>query len=86
MCGIAGVFAYDLQAPIVDRSEHNRTKLNSRHALQATAGQLTGGHFKVSALEAIHYMRNQLLRDTDWASMSASLEVRVQWTGDYRTP
>ncbi|HKU37704.1 MAG TPA: asparagine synthase-related protein, partial [Polyangiales bacterium] len=32
---------------------------------------------KVAALEAGQYMRNQLLRDTDWASMSHSLEVRV---------
>ena len=32
---------------------------------------------KISALESVHYMRSQLLRDTDWASMSHSLEVRV---------
>ncbi len=32
---------------------------------------------KVSALESCWYMRNQLLRDTDWASMAHSLEVRV---------
>jgi asparagine synthase (glutamine-hydrolysing) len=32
---------------------------------------------KVAALEACLYMRNQLLRDTDWASMAHSLEVRV---------
>src|SRR5262245_7837098 len=32
---------------------------------------------KVSTLEASLYMRNQLLRDTDWASMAHSLEVRV---------
>ena len=32
---------------------------------------------KVSALEMTWYMRNQLLRDTDWASMAHSLEVRV---------
>ncbi|MBW2697497.1 MAG: asparagine synthase (glutamine-hydrolyzing) [Deltaproteobacteria bacterium] len=31
----------------------------------------------VAALEAGQYMRNQLLRDTDWASMAHSLEVRV---------
>ncbi len=33
-------------------------------------GQLAG-------LEGGYYMRNQLLRDTDWASMAHSLEVRV---------
>src|SRR5262249_17460418 len=32
---------------------------------------------KVAVLEACLYMRNQLLRDTDWASMRHSLEVRV---------
>ena len=32
---------------------------------------------KVATLEASFYMRNQLLRDTDWASMAHSLEVRV---------
>ncbi|MCW3835413.1 asparagine synthase (glutamine-hydrolyzing) [Sphingomonas canadensis] len=32
---------------------------------------------KVATLEAALYMRNQLLRDTDWASMAHSLEVRV---------
>jgi asparagine synthase (glutamine-hydrolysing) len=32
---------------------------------------------KVAALEAGLYLRNQLLRDTDWASMAHSLEVRV---------
>lgn len=35
------------------------------------------GFGKVAALEASLYMRNQLLRDTDWASMAHSLEVRV---------
>jgi asparagine synthase (glutamine-hydrolysing) len=32
---------------------------------------------RVAALEAALYMRNQLLRDTDWASMAHSLEVRT---------
>ena len=32
---------------------------------------------KVATLESALYMRNQLLRDTDWASMAHSLEVRV---------
>lgn len=32
---------------------------------------------KVATLETALYMRNQLLRDTDWASMAHSLEVRV---------
>lgn len=32
---------------------------------------------KISALETSLYMRSQLLRDTDWASMANSVEVRV---------
>lgn len=32
---------------------------------------------RVSTLEASLYMRNQLLRDADWASMAHSVEVRV---------
>ncbi|MBF0135688.1 MAG: asparagine synthase (glutamine-hydrolyzing) [Magnetococcus sp. DMHC-1] len=32
---------------------------------------------RVAVLEGSLYMRNQLLRDTDWASMAHSLEVRV---------
>jgi asparagine synthase (glutamine-hydrolysing) len=32
---------------------------------------------KVAVLESSLYMRNQLLRDTDWTSMAHSLEVRV---------
>lgn len=32
---------------------------------------------RVAVLESSNYMRNQLLRDTDWASMAHSLEVRV---------
>jgi asparagine synthase (glutamine-hydrolysing) len=32
---------------------------------------------RISVLEQSAYLRNQLLRDTDWASMAHSLEVRV---------
>ncbi|HEY0371143.1 MAG TPA: asparagine synthase-related protein, partial [Thermoanaerobaculia bacterium] len=32
---------------------------------------------RVATLEASLYMRNQLLRDTDWASMAHSVEVRT---------
>jgi asparagine synthase (glutamine-hydrolysing) len=34
-------------------------------------------HAKVASLEASLYMRNQLLRDTDWSSMAHGLEVRL---------
>ena len=32
---------------------------------------------RVSALEMSNYMRNQLLRDSDWAGMAHSIEIRV---------
>lgn len=34
-------------------------------------------HARVSLLESGWYMRNQLLRDSDWASMAHSIELRV---------
>lgn len=46
-------------------------RLGETHAGLSTSRQ------KVSALEAVWYMRNQLLRDADWASMAHSIEVRV---------
>ena len=38
---------------------------------------ISNPYLKVSALEIDNYMKNQLLRDADWASMSHSLELRV---------
>jgi asparagine synthase (glutamine-hydrolysing) len=38
---------------------------------------LAGARPKVTALETAWYMRNQLLRDADWAGMAHSLEIRV---------
>jgi len=47
-----------------------------------TAG-IAPEHARVSALEQLVYMRNQLLRDADWAGMAHSLEIRVPLV-DYR--
>lgn len=44
---------------------------------RTSAPQPSSAQARVSALESGLYMRNQLLRDTDWASMAHSLEVRV---------
>ena len=62
----------------------------SQPGLQRLAGILPGGdprrtltmgkstlHGAVSQLEVKNYMRHQPLRDTDWASMAHSLEIRV---------
>jgi len=32
---------------------------------------------RVCVLESVHYLRNQLLRDADWAGMAHGLEIRV---------
>jgi asparagine synthase (glutamine-hydrolysing) len=45
--------------------------------LDTTVRNLSGSYQKIAALEMSWYMRNQLLRDADWASMAHSLEVRV---------
>src|SRR5262249_33717319 len=51
--------------------------------LQASQGAVRQTRARITALELDWYLRNQLLRDTDWASMAHSLEVRiplVDWT------
>jgi asparagine synthase (glutamine-hydrolysing) len=45
--------------------------------IEKTITGIHGGYQKVSAMEFTWYLRNQLLRDTDWASMAHSLEVRT---------
>ena len=56
-------------------------RLSTIEAINETVGALrTAGvsvHGQVAALESCWYMRNQLLRDTDWSSMAHGLEVRV---------
>lgn len=46
-------------------------------ALDDTVAGLSTPRLKVTALETCWYMRNQLLRDADWAGMAHSLEIRV---------
>ncbi len=52
-------------------------ELQTLDRLAETAGGLASPHCKVAALEQAWYMRNQLLRDSDWASMAHSVELRV---------
>lgn len=52
-------------------------KLDPLNNLNKEVTQLICDHHRVSALETIFYMRSMLLRDTDWAGMTHSLEVRV---------
>ncbi|MDA8155228.1 MAG: asparagine synthase (glutamine-hydrolyzing) [Actinomycetota bacterium] len=52
-------------------------ELQTMARLDDAAGGIKSDYLKVSALELQWYMRNQLLRDTDWAGMAHSLEVRT---------
>jgi asparagine synthase (glutamine-hydrolysing) len=56
-------------------------KIETRSSLSRTVERLqaSGGNLRtqISALESCWYMRNQLLRDTDWSSMAHGLEIRV---------
>jgi hypothetical protein len=45
--------------------------------LDETLDGIKNPRLKVSALEMSWYMRNQLLRDSDWAGMGHSVEIRV---------
>ncbi len=50
---------------------------DAARALAAANGHAADGWTAVHALETARYMRNQLLRDSDWASMAWSVELRV---------
>jgi asparagine synthase (glutamine-hydrolysing) len=54
-------------------------RLSTMDALLATIRPLAAAspYAQVAALESTCYMRNQLLRDTDWSSMAHGLEIRV---------
>lgn len=52
-------------------------RLETLPALRRSVDGLASDRLRLTALEAGWYMRSQLLRDTDWASMAHGLEVRV---------
>ena len=56
-----------------DGWEELRPLMRLEQSIHAAASD----RIKVSALEMGWYMRNQLLRDADWAGMAHSLEIRV---------
>ena len=65
-----------------DLAREGWNALDTRARLESTVSGIEIDRLKISALESTWYMRNQLLRDTDWASMAHSLEVRtplVDW-------
>lgn len=60
------------------RAREGLERLQLTHLVEQAIDPDPGSPFaRVAALEASLYMRNQLLRDTDWASMAHSVEVRT---------
>lgn len=63
-----------------EAAAHGLERLAPLARVEATMGAESMSAFaRVSLLESSLYMRNQLLRDADWASMAHSLEVRVPY-------
>jgi asparagine synthase (glutamine-hydrolysing) len=69
------------ELPDVMDAEIAREGLRRLKPLRRLAASLTPDPIsdvaRVCVLESAHYMRNQLLRDADWAGMAHSLEIRV---------
>lgn len=55
----------------------------SHIAAELQAGRPLGDFDRVAALETSLYMRNQLLRDADWAGMAHSIEIRVPYVDPF---
>jgi asparagine synthase (glutamine-hydrolysing) len=75
-----GLFLPDEVASIVgkDVAREGLKRLNLLDSIRATITPDPGTPFaRVAAMESALLLRNQLLRDIDWASMAHSLEVRV---------
>jgi asparagine synthase (glutamine-hydrolysing) len=68
---IADIIGRDLAREGLERLQPER------HIASMIDPEPSSAFGRVATLEASLYMRNQLLRDTDWASMAHSLEVRV---------
>jgi len=59
-------------------AEEGLRRLDLLHLIESAVTPDPGNPYaRVAALESSLYLRNQLLRDMDWASMAHSLEVRV---------
>ena len=66
-----------------DMAAEGMGALRPLERLDRTQAPVAGARRKIAALEMAWYMKNQLLRDADWAGMAHSLEIRVplvDWT------
>lgn len=59
--------------------EEGLQRLSTNFAIMESLKPIPDGNVyaQIAALESTWYMRNQLLRDTDWSSMAHGLEVRL---------
>ncbi len=70
-----------------ERTDEALKQLNIETILNAASpSNLKTEIGKISALEGGLYMRNQLLRDADWAGMGNSLEIRVPFVDSFLLP
>jgi asparagine synthase (glutamine-hydrolysing) len=61
-----------------DMAREGLRRLNPLHRLAANLSPDPGSDVgRICVLESAHYMRNQLLRDADWAGMAHGVEIRV---------
>ncbi len=76
-----GLFLPSELGGVLDDGDFVRDGLARLDPLQHIASVLQDGprlpFGQIATLESSFYLRNQLLRDTDWASMAHSLEVRT---------
>jgi asparagine synthase (glutamine-hydrolysing) len=73
----------DLLDPALVREGLRRLAPLSHIAARLQGGPLLGDFDRVAALETTLYMRNQLLRDADWAGMSHAVEIRVPYVDPF---
>ena len=60
-----------------DLFEKGLKELDLFNQLEQSYESIHTTHGRIQALEGAWYMRNQLLRDSDWAGMANSIEIRV---------
>ena len=73
----------DLLDPGVVEEGLRRLAPLSHIAAELAAGRGLGDFDRVATLETSLYMRNQLLRDADWAGMAQSIEIRVPYVDPF---
>ena len=60
-----------------DLARQGWNELHALSSIEADIAQILSPRSRLACLESCWYMRNQLLRDSDWAGMAHSIEIRV---------